>query len=166
MKIQLDYLKKSYPEIKQNQEHINNIINLEEKRYYKTVRKGKKLVKKTINYLKKDGKDKIPLESLITLYDSHGIPPESIDEISKQENFDANIPDNFYTLVAAEHSEEITAEKGEVELDYPATELLFYDDLSKYEFEARVIGIYKNNIILDGTLFYQKVVVNHLILDH
>jgi alanyl-tRNA synthetase len=156
MKIQLDYLKKSYPEIKQNQEHINNIINLEEKRYYKTVRKGKKLVKKTINYLKKDGKDKIPLESLITLYDSHGIPPESIDEISKQENFDANIPDNFYTLVAAEHSEEITAEKGEVELDYPATELLFYDDLSKYEFEARVIGIYKNNIILDGTLFYPE----------
>jgi alanyl-tRNA synthetase len=88
MNIQLDYLKEGYPEIAHHQEHINSIINLEEKRYYKTVNKGRKLVKKTINYLKKDKKDKIPLETLITLYDSHGIPPESIDEIAKENNFD------------------------------------------------------------------------------
>jgi len=156
MKLQLDYLKKSYPEIKQHQEHINDIINLEEKRYYKTVSKGKKLVKKTINYLKNDGKDKIPLESLIMLYDSHGIPPESVDEIAKEENFDANIPDNFYTLVASEHSEEIPEEKVAIELDYPTTELLFYDDPSNYEFEAHVIGTYNDNVILDGTLFYPE----------
>lgn len=156
MKIQLDFLKESYPEIKQHEEHVNNIIDLEEKRYYKTVAKGKKLVKKTINYLKKDNKDKIPLESLITLYDSHGIPPETMDEIARENSFHANIPDNFYTLVAAEHSEEIPEEKSEIELDYPQTELLFYDNPSQIEFDAHVLGIYENNIILDQTFFYPE----------
>ena len=122
----------------------------------KTVDKGKKLVKKTINYLKKDDKNKIPLESLITLYDSHGIPPESINEIAKQNSFDANIPDNFYTLVAAEHSEEIPEEKAEIELDYPQTELLFYDNPSQIEFNAHILDIYKNNVILDQTFFYPE----------
>lgn len=156
MKIQLNYLKKGYPEIQQHQDHINSIINLEEKRYHKTANKGKKLVKKTINYLKKDGEDKMPLESLIMLYDSHGIPPESVDEIANENSFDANVPDNFYTLVAEEHSEEIPEEKVGIELDYPATDLLFYDDPSDNEFEAHVIGTYKNNVILDQTLFYPE----------
>ncbi|MDD1774695.1 MAG: alanine--tRNA ligase [Methanobacterium sp.] len=156
MKIQLDFLKESYPEIKQHEEHINNIIDLEERRYYKTVNKGKKLVKKTIKYLKKDNRNKIPLESLIALYDSHGIPPESIDEIAKQNNFDANIPDNFYTLVAAEHCEEIPGKNNEIELEYPQTELLFYDNPSQIEFDAHVIGIYENNVILDHTFFYPE----------
>ena len=46
MKIQLDFLSKTYPEIKQHQDHILNIINLEDKRYLKTVSKGRQLVKK------------------------------------------------------------------------------------------------------------------------
>lgn len=156
MNIQLDYLKEGYPEIAHHQEHINSIINLEEKRYYKTVNKGRKLVKKTINYLKKDKKDKIPLETLITLYDSHGIPPESIDEIAKENNFDANIPDNFYTLVADEHSTEKPEEKPEIELNYPDTELMFYDKPSDTLFNAHILGTYKNNVILDQTLFYPE----------
>ncbi|HTX61349.1 MAG TPA: alanine--tRNA ligase, partial [Methanobacterium sp.] len=156
MRIQLDFLKESYPEIKEHEEHINSIINLEQRRYHKTVEKGKKLVKKTIKYLKKDNQEKMPLDSLITLYDSHGIPPETISEIADANSFDANIPDNFYTLVAAEHSEEIPEEKSKLTLDYPKTELLFYDKPSDTEFEAHIIGIYKNNIIMDQTLFYPE----------
>jgi alanyl-tRNA synthetase len=156
MKLQLDFLKESYPEIREHETHINSIINLEEKRYYKTVHKGKKMVKKTIDYLKKDNKEKLPLESLIKLYDSHGIPPETINEIAGQNNFDANIPDNFYTLVAAEHTEEKAEKKQDAELNYPQTELLFYDEPSKTEFNAHILDTYQNNIILDQTLFYPE----------
>lgn len=156
MKIQLEFLAKTYPEIKKHQDHINAIINLEDKRYYKTATKGKKLVQKTIKYLKKDNKDEIPLKTLIKLYDSHGIPPETINDISRQNNFNANVPDNFYTQVAAEHSEEIPEEKSIIELDFPSTDLLFYDTPSETEFNAHVIGIYKNNVVLDQTLFYPE----------
>lgn len=156
MGIQLDFLSKTYPEIRKHQDHINSIINLEDRRYYKTVSKGKKLVQKTIKHLKKDKKSEIPPDTLIKLYDSHGIPPETISEISKQNNFNAAVPDNFYTLVAAEHSEEVAEEKAGIELDFPDTELLFYDKPYETEFEAHVIGTYENNVILDQTLFYPE----------
>lgn len=156
MRIQLDFLSKTYPEIKHKQQHINSIINLEEKRYYKTVSKGRKLVQKTVKHLKKDKKDSIPLNTLIKLYDSHGIPPETINEISMENNFNSNIPDNFYTLVASEHSEEVKKEETGIELDFPTTDLLFYDKPYETIFEAHIIGIYENNVILNQTLFYPE----------
>lgn len=156
MKIQLDFLSKTYPEIRQHQDHIINISNLEDKRYDKTVSKGRQLVKKTIKQLKKQNKDEIPLETLIKLYDSHGIPPETINEIAAENNFNANVPDNFYTLVANEHAEEVQEEKEEIKLSFPATDLLFYEKPYDTQFEAHVIGTYENNLILDKTIFYPE----------
>ena len=57
MEIQLDFLTKFYPEIADAQDHIMNIINLEEERYAKTIEKGKKTVKRTIKKLKKEKDD-------------------------------------------------------------------------------------------------------------
>ncbi len=156
MKIQLDFLSKTYPEIKEQQNHIINVVNLEEIRYSKTISKGKQLVKKSIKDLKKENKDKIPVEMLIKLYDSHGMPPETIEEIAEAENFKAAVPDNFYTLVAEEHSEESVEEKGEIELNFPETDLIFYNNPYKTEFEAGIIGFYENNVILDRTIFYPE----------
>jgi alanyl-tRNA synthetase len=156
MKIQLDFLSKTYPEIKEQQNHIINVVNLEEIRYSKTISKGKQLVKKSIKDLKKENKDKMPVEMLIKLYDSHGMPPETIEEIAEAENFKAAVPDNFYTLVAEEHSEESVEEKGEIELNFPETDLIFYNNPYKTEFEAGIIGFYENNVILDRTIFYPE----------
>ncbi len=156
MKIQLDFLSKTYPEIRVHQDHILKIIDLEDKRYRKTISKGSQLVKKSIKYLKRDKKDELPLDMLIKLYDSHGIPPETTKEISEKESFKVNVPDNFYTLVATEHSEEIQKDKGEIELNFPKTQLLFYDEPHEIEFDAQILGFYENNVILDGTLFYPE----------
>ena len=156
MRIQLDFLSVTYPEIKKQQTHILNVVNLEEKRYQKTVLKGRKLVKKSIQDLKKENKDEIPVEVLIKLYDSHGMPPETIEEIAKSENFKAAVPDNFYTRVAEEHSEETLVVKTEIELNFPDTDLIFYDKPQKTEFEAGIIGFFKNNVILDRTIFYPE----------
>jgi alanyl-tRNA synthetase len=156
MDMQLDFLSKTYPEIKTSQEHISNIINLEEKRYGKTTSKGKKLVQKSIKYLKKENKTEIPTDMLIKLYDSHGIPPESIEEIAAAENFSANVPDNFYTLVAAEHEEEAVEEKFQMELDFPETELMFYDEPDKRDFIAKLLGFHETSAVLDRTVFYPE----------
>lgn len=156
MKIQLDFLSKTYPEIEEQQNHIIKVVNLEEIRYSKTVSKGIQLVKKSIKDLKKENKDEIPVKMLIKLYDSHGMPPETIEEIAEAENFKAAVPDNFYTLVAEEHSEESVEEKGEIELNFPETDLIFYNNPYKTEFEAGIIGFYENNVILDRTIFYPE----------
>ncbi|MFY9639043.1 MAG: alanine--tRNA ligase [Methanobacterium sp.] len=156
MKIQLEFLSITYPEIKKQQTHILNVITLEEQRYGKTISKGRKLVERSIKDLKKENKDEIPVSMLIKLYDSHGIPPETIDEIAKLKNFKVEVPDNFYTLVAAEHSEEILKDKKELVLDFPETDLVFYDKPHKTEFEAGIIGFHENNVILDRTIFYPE----------
>ncbi|MBU4547377.1 MAG: alanine--tRNA ligase, partial [Euryarchaeota archaeon] len=156
MDIQADFLSSHYPEIRKHQDHIHNIISLEEKRYTKTASKGKNLVKKSIKHLKKENKDEIPLEMLIKLYDSQGIPPETIKEIAESMDFPVSVPDNFYTLVANEHEEEVPEETVPVKLNYPSTRLLFYDQFEKSRFQANFLGLYKNNIILDQTVFYPE----------
>ena len=156
MKIQLDFLSKTYPEIRQSQDHIINVINLEDKRYDKTVSKGRELVKRSIKKLRKKNKTEMPFETLKELYESHGIPPETTKEISEKMEFEVKVPDNFYTLVAAEHEEEVQEEKAEIELEFPATDLLFYQKPFDTQFEAHVLGTYENNAVLDQTVFYPE----------
>ncbi|MGZ7049588.1 MAG: alanine--tRNA ligase-related protein, partial [Methanobacterium sp.] len=60
------------------------------------------------------------------------------------------------TLVASEHSEEAQEKKEEVDLDFPVTDLLFYEKPYETEFEAHVLGAYENNVILDQTIFYPE----------
>jgi alanyl-tRNA synthetase len=156
MDIQLDFLSKTYPEIRHSQDHIMNVIDLEESRYHKTIKKGRNLVKKSIKYLKKENKTEMPPDMLIKMYDSHGIPPETIEEIAKASDFKVNVPDNFYTLVAAEHEEEAVEEKPQIELDFPETELMFYDEPERKEFTAKILGFHENNVILNRTVFYPE----------
>ena len=157
MKIQLDYLSQTYPEIKDNAEHILNITDLEEERYHTTLTKGKNLVKRSIKKLKKENKTSFPTDMLINFYDSHGIPPETVESICKESNFDANIPDNFYTQIAEAHEEEDEEETQAMQLDYPKTLLAFYDDLQQRQFTAKVLGVEDSNkIILDQTIYYPE----------
>jgi len=169
MKIQLDFLSKFYPEIKDSHDHIMNIINLEEDRYAKTIDKGNRVVKRTVKNLKKQNKDSMPVETLIDLYDAHGMPPETVKEITNEiyseKDFNVDIPDNFFTLVANQHTGELFSNESELELDYPPTDLLFYDDFHISDFEAEILDIIErkgNNeknllsIILDQTAFYPE----------
>lgn len=159
MKIQLDFLNDFYPEIKESQEHIMNIINLEEYRYEKTIKKGRKVVKRTIKKLKKDGISSMPLETLIDLYDAHGMPPETVQEFATKD-FEVNIPDNFFTQVAAMHESEEVKEKEDFKIDAPETDLLFYKDFHQKEATAKILNVVnkdgKLNVIVDRTVFYPE----------
>ena len=159
MAIQLDFLSKFYPEIRDSEEHIMNIITLEEERYAATVKKGKSIVKRSIKRLKKEGKSEMPLDMLIDLYDAHGIPPETVVEMAG-DNFTVNVPDNFFTQVAGAHEKDTSNKKSTFELDFPETDLLFYKDFYQKEFEAEVLGVVEKDgdkcLIFDKTVFYPE----------
>ena len=159
MAIQLDFLSKFYPEIRNSEQHIMNIIALEEERYATTVKKGKSIVKRSIKRLKKEGKSEMPLEMLIDLYDAHGIPPETVVEMAG-DNFTVNVPDNFFTRVAGAHEKDAADKKDTFKVDYPETDLLFYKDFYQKDFEAEVLGlVVKDNVqclIFDKTTFYPE----------
>lgn len=159
MYIQLDFLSEFYPEIKDSEEHIMNIIKLEEERYDSTIKKGKSIVKRSIKRLKKECKNEMPLEMLIDLYDAHGIPPESVEELADKD-FKVNVPDNFFTLVAGAHEKDDSNKKSTFDLDYPETDLLFYKDFYQKEFVANVLGIVEKDgrkaLVFDKTIFYPE----------
>ena len=159
MAIQLDFLSKFYPEIRDSEEHIMNIIKLEEERYAATVKKGRSIVKRSIKRLKKEGKNEMPLDMLIDLYDAHGIPPETVVEMA-EDDFNVNVPDNFFTQVAGAHEKDTTNKKDSFKVDFPETELLFYKDFYQKEFEAEVLGLVEKDgdkcLIFDKTVFYPE----------
>ncbi|MBQ3473752.1 MAG: alanine--tRNA ligase, partial [Methanobrevibacter sp.] len=161
MEIQLDFLREFYPEIDESQEHIMNIINLEEERYSRTIEKGKRTVQRTIKRLKKEGKNSMPLETLIELYDVQGMPPETVEEMaSGDKDFEVFVPDNFFTIVAEMNKEDKVAKKETLDLDVPETELDFYKDIYQKESDAKIIEVIEKedtvNIILDRTIFYPE----------
>ncbi|AEH61507.1 alanyl-tRNA synthetase [Methanosalsum zhilinae DSM 4017] len=151
-----------YPEFEEKMDVIEDILYHEEQKFSETLDRGRRMILKSAqHYRKKD--EKIPLEKLIELYDSHGIPPEITKEIAAEEDVEVSLPDNFYSLVASRHSSapEREGEEGDVEYagrlsGLPATKKLFYDDPHRMEFEAVVLDMFDNKIVLDSTFMYPE----------
>ncbi|NJD78777.1 MAG: alanine--tRNA ligase, partial [Candidatus Methanoperedens sp.] len=144
-----------YPEFRERIDTIQEIVTLEEEKYADTIERGTKLVRKTALHFK-DKKQKIPLGELIQLYDTHGIPPEITKEVAKEAGVEVELPDTFYSLVAKKHSKSEEDEQEALQLELPPTRKLYYEYPDQVEFEAKVLDVIENKIILDQTLFYPE----------
>ncbi|WP_297435668.1 alanine--tRNA ligase [Thermococcus sp.] len=155
-------LSPTYPEFKEMEDVILDIINVEEKRYQETLRRGSDLVKREIVKLKKAGKEEIPLEKLILFYESHGLTPEIVAEVARKEGIKVEIPDNFYTLIAEKAGKAEKKAAGEYAVDFelvkglPNTRTLYYEDPFMKEFNAEVLKVIDDWVILDRTAFYPE----------
>jgi alanyl-tRNA synthetase len=159
---QIDFFKDSFPELGKNKEDILKIVDVEEKKYEKTVKKGGRIVAELEERLKSKSREKISTNDLIKLYDTYGLTPELVKEFS---HLKVNIPDDFYIQVALKH-EKIEGEEKEGEGEkeeevkipggIPDTKLGFYEDAKVKKFKAKVIGKVDNWIILDKTYFYAE----------
>jgi alanyl-tRNA synthetase len=143
-----------YPDWQERFSTIKEILDQEEQKYAETLEKGKRLVKKTAEHFRKMNQA-IPLQEMISLYDTHGIPPEITRESAEALGASVELPDNFYSLVAKTH---IRAEAKEApKLVLPGkTELLFYEQPFGQVFEAEVLEVIDGSVILDRTLLYPE----------
>ncbi|OKY77579.1 MAG: Alanyl-tRNA synthetase [Candidatus Methanohalarchaeum thermophilum] len=159
--LHLDRMKESFPEFKDKKSKIDEITDLEEDRFKETLSKGRKLVSKTANHYK-DNSGTIPLDSVVDLYDTHGIPPEVTKEVASEYGVETELPDDFYARVAKKHEspenedEEKTDETIERLKELPNTDLLFYKQLEDYSFESVVLDVIEDKVILEQTLFYPE----------
>ncbi|VVB72112.1 Alanine--tRNA ligase [uncultured archaeon] len=152
--VAMQIMRLDYPDWKERFVTIQEILGQEEQKYAETLEKGKRLVKKTAEHYRKIGQA-IPLSEMISLYDTHGIPPEIARESALEVGATVELPDNFYSLVAKKH---IRADQDEaVKVTIPGkTELLFYDHPFEQLFEAEVLDVVDGNVILDRTLLYPE----------
>jgi len=132
---------------------IVDMIRHETTKYGSTLGKGKRLVASLAQRYRGQG---FPREELVKLYDSHGVPPEIVAAVGNEIGTNVEVPDDFYSLVADTHERvEVRVEPAaEGVLDLPATHRLFYDEPEQVTFQAQVIGLSGEGVILDRTLFY------------
>ncbi|MDY6776403.1 MAG: alanine--tRNA ligase [Halobacteria archaeon] len=150
---------------------IRDIVDTEVGKYRETLERGERLVRRTTEEYAGTG-EPVPVDDLIELYDSHGIQPETVEEIAEEHDVEVEIPDDFYSRVAGRHeerggeapeteSDETRAVEEEVE-GLPETETLYYDNPERTEFEAVVLDVFEDEsgegyeVVLDQTLFYPE----------
>jgi len=153
---ELDLLEEEFPELKNNKKQIQEILELETRKYNDTLRKGEGLIKRTIKE-----KNKIDKNKLITLYDTHGMPPEIVKKIAKKQGINVIIPKNFDSMIAELHSHDNKQEtKKQKKLKLPETHPLYYDNHYIKKFKAKILWSNKKNneteIVLDQTAFYPE----------
>ena len=147
----------------ENRDTIREIVRTEERKYRKTLERGSRKVESLADEYAGTG-ESIPTETLLELYDSHGIQPDMVADIAEERGATVDVPDDFYALVADRHEEGDGEEQGndpdERLGDLPETEKLFYDDQGRTEFEAVVLDVFDRedgyDVVLDQTMFYPE----------
>ncbi|KXA90503.1 hypothetical protein AKJ57_04110 [candidate division MSBL1 archaeon SCGC-AAA259A05] len=162
MDFELKELSSDHPRMAEKRDHILEVMDSEGDKYRETLEQGKRLVSRLSSSLKKKGKSEIGTDNLIELYDSHGLPPEIVNEIA-EEDMKVEVPEDFYIQVAESHShpeeeaEEASKIPEEFNLeDLPETELLYYENPYQKEFEAEVLQRRGDYVVLDRTVFFPE----------
>ncbi len=142
------YLKPQYPELMENLDSVFLIMDVEYRKYLKSKEKAKQIV----SNLK--GK-RITIEDMVSLYDTHGISPQ----VLKEEGLIQEVPDNFYQLVSDRHEKK--SQKAQTRKEVPIdvsdvkdTDILYWGDWRLVEFDAKVVKVDGNYVVLDRTAFY------------
>jgi len=162
--MQIALWSQDFPSLKEMRDEILEILSVEQDKFKETLQKGRTLVKRTAQELKAKGASRIPTETLIELYDSHGLPPEIVREAAEKEGVQTSVPENFYTIVAERHVQaphplEAEAAKGLQEKisGLPDTQSLYYEDPYLSEFEAEVLRVIDGKyVVLEKTAFYPE----------
>ena len=163
---QIDYWGGDFPQLISMRDEVAEAIKSEEEKYRRTLERGSDLVKKIAGDLKRKNQTVMPDETLVELYDSHGIVPDIVKELAEPLRLEVNPPSNFYGMVAQRHlgrkstteEEPVTAStlKDKVE-KMPETETLYYKDPFQKEFQGKVIGVVDDQfVVLDKTCFYPE----------
>ncbi|MFW6382470.1 MAG: alanine--tRNA ligase [Haloferacaceae archaeon] len=146
-----------------NRDTIREIVRTEEEKYRRTLERGSRKVE-ALAAEHAGGDDPIPVDRLIELYDSHGIQPDMVAEIAADHGARVEIPDDFYSQVAARHDDaggDDDVDDADDRLEnLPATEKLYYDNPNRTEFEAVVLDVFAvddgYDVVLDQTMFYPE----------
>lgn len=162
--MQIAFWSRGFPRLKDMRHEILEVLSAERDKFAQTIQRGRGLVKRISQELREKGLSRIPEETLIELYDSHGLPPEIVQETAEKEKIETAIPENFYTQVAEKHVQAHAPQESEVikELEkevsgLPETRMLYYENPYLSEFEANVLRVISGkHVILDKTAFYPE----------
>jgi alanyl-tRNA synthetase len=143
----IDYLKKTYPELKEKRDDVKTIVEVEAKRY----EESKIRMQKIAENLKSKGETP-NVDDLIRMYESDGITPDYLKELEVI----PEIPPTFYSRLSDLHQSVTKKEKEKLPLqNIPETDLLYYKE-DPHQFDAKVLKAFNKFVVLDRTSFYAR----------
>ena len=174
--ILIDIMGDPYRELITQRPVIEQIINLEEEKFNKTLKQGTELFDEQIASLKAKGLTEIPGDVIFTLYDTYGFPPELTREMAGEEGFTldekgfAAAMDEQKQRARASSKQKKSALAGdiytELENEFGATKFTGYEKardtgkvLALITSEGRVDSVSgpgEFEILLDSTPFYAE----------
>ncbi|MFQ6121663.1 MAG: alanine--tRNA ligase [Dehalococcoidales bacterium] len=138
-KTTIDQMGHIYPEIRQRQDFILNVIELEESRFEQTLSTGLELLDGIMAGLASKGRNEISGEQAFKLYDTYGFPVELTKEIAAGRGFSVDLASFEKEMEKqrerARKAELVAARKGtlfketKVALSYETTPFVGYHDL-------------------------------------
>lgn len=162
--LQIKAYARDFPHLRKMRDEVQTMLAVEREKYLQTLERGRLLVKRITQELKAKKATKVPSETLVDLYDSHGLPPEIVRETATEDGIAVEVPDNFYAMIAARHLSAEPKEKGGLTkkleplvTDLPETEMLYYKNAYQTKFEAKVLRVLDDHyVVLDKTVFYPE----------
>ncbi|HDD45940.1 MAG TPA: alanine--tRNA ligase [Candidatus Aenigmarchaeota archaeon] len=147
------FLKPLFPELSGAIDIFSDIVTVERSRYRSSRNKAKAIVKKII-----EKNETIDSKKLIQLYTSNGVTPELIKEVASEMKKSIIMPEDFYAKLTEMHmTKKKEKKKAGLEVNgIKETELLFYEDAYAKEFDATVVKVIGEWVVLDRTLFYPE----------
>ena len=150
MDMHIEQLESMYPELKEHKNDVRTIIQIESDRYSSSKERMYQIANSMIK-----SKNSPSTEDLIRMYESDGITPDFLLESGVIEK----IPLDFYVKLSELHTSHESKQVLDIEpvTGIEPTRLLYYENESIREFDARVLKVLKDKyLILDKTAFYPR----------
>lgn len=154
---EIEYWGRDFPSLLRARDSILRLVEIELNKYRRSASEGIRYVETLLKE-----RPSIGIEHLIELYDSHGITPEQVEEISSKKGIEIRIPEEFYSIVASTHKQPKDLGGEELisfdfdEKKLPETIKIYYEKPDLLELESKVIGVFGDKVILDRTVFYPE----------
>jgi alanyl-tRNA synthetase len=138
--IHAESLEPVFPGLKEKLPQVRDMLDAESQKY----ESGREEAEAKLEGLKNPDVD-----TLVELYESHGVTPEMM------ERHGIHPPDDLYTRLTSTETDAEDHDERDLNIEkLPNTEKLYYEDQGRTEFSAEVVAVRGEQIALDRTCFY------------
>jgi alanyl-tRNA synthetase len=132
----------AYPELRQEEERIRDVIRTEEERFGETLEKGLVLLEEAVSNLKTEKKKTLPGDLAFRLYDTFGFPLDLTEDILRNEGMSVD-HSSFEKLMEEQRTRgrdarEVASMDVKIQLDRP----VFFTGYDRLQGESTVLAIH------------------------
>ncbi len=160
-------MRDAYPYLMEKESFVQEVIKLEEERFFITLKEGVKKVEEIIHSAIGEGRQEIKGEEAFTLYDTYGFPLDLTEDMAEENKFTVD-KDGFNRMMEeqrnrarqAQKSDNVFAEEqmlAQILADVPGTGFTGYD---RYEEESVVLAIIKDGVRVDFAADDEVIVIS------